>query len=403
LDRNVPLSRPDIGADERQIVDEVLRSGRLACGPMQEAFEREFAELLGARHAVAVSSGTAALHLTMIAAGVEPGDFVITTPFTFIATANAVLYERAVPLFVDIDPVTLAMDVPRALEMLDAVSRSRSCDAFLPRQGTSSRAALKAILPVHVFGRPMEMSEIAGAARKHRIALVEDACESVGAALDGVPVGRFGDAGVFAFYPNKQLTTGEGGMIVTDRDDWAKLARMLRNHGREGEAWTHKRLGYNYRLDELSAALGLAQLRRIDDLLANRARVAQLYQSLLQGAEWVAPLAALRQGAIVSWFVFVARVGEAIDRDLLIERLERRGVEARPYFPAVHLQPFYRERFGYRPGDFPHAEHAARSLIALPFHGQLADDDVRYVCEVLLDESSTLSRRGEPVRHGSRI
>jgi dTDP-4-amino-4,6-dideoxygalactose transaminase len=384
--RRIALSAPDVGDEERRLVDQVLRSPDLACGPMIDAFEQEWAARLGARAAIAVSNGTAGLHLSLIAAGVQQGDFVITSPFSFVATANVILYERAVPIFVDIDPDTLAIDVERTLEAMDTLSHRGAGDAWLPRGFDRRSGAVRAVVPVHLFGRPMEMSAIVDASRQHRVAVVEDACEAIGASIDGLPVGRWGDTGVFAFYPNKQMTTGEGGMIVTDRDDWVPILRSLRNHGRDSQTWTHKRLGYNYRLDELSAALGLAQTRRLDELLDKRAAVAERYRELLAGIDGLTPLAVPRHGMRMSWFAFIVRLDGGIDRDRLIARLDARGVPTRPYFPAIHLQPFYRERFGYRPGDFPHAEAASRSLLALPFHGRLADDDIQYVCEALAKE-----------------
>jgi len=288
---------------------------------MIEAFENEWAERFGARAAVAVSSGTAGLHLTLVAANVQRGDFVITTPFTFIATANAILYQDAVPIFVDIDPETLSLDVDQALEAIEMLARRSSGDAWLPRGFDQSSGVLRAVLPVHLFGRPMEMNAIVETARQNHVAVIEDACESIGATVDGIPAGRFGDAGVFAFYPNKPLTTGEGGIIVTDRDDWVQVLRTLRNHGRDPHEWTYKRLGYNYRLDEMSAALGLAQTRRMDELLQRRANVAARYLAQLDGVEGITPLGAPRDGMTMSWFVFIVRLDPHIDRTALAHRL----------------------------------------------------------------------------------
>lgn len=350
----------------------MLRSGHLSCGPVSQAFEREFAVRFGARHAVAMSSGTAALHVAMIAAGVREGDVVVTTPFSFIASANAILFERATPHFVDIDPETLTID-PAAT--VDAIER------LVPR----------AVLPVHIFGRPAEMRDIVRAARDHGVAVVEDACEAVGASADGVPAGRWGDAAAFGFYPNKQLTTGEGGVLLTDRDDWARLARSLRNQGRaEGDAMRHDRLGYNYRLDDLSAAVGLGQLRRLDELLRKREAVAGRYNALLRGLDGVTPLAPPRPGMRISWFVYIVRLAPGIDRERLMAALAARGIDSRPYFPPIHLQPLYRQRFGFRSGMFPHAEAAGRELLALPFHGNLGDDDVEWVCASLAEEVSAV-------------
>lgn len=389
MSRRVELSTPDIGPEERRLVDAVLTSGRLALGPMCEAFEEACRARFGARHAVAVSSGTAGLHLSVIAAGIGAGDLVLTTPFSFVASANVALYERAVPVFVDIDPKTLAMDVDQTLTAIEAIGRRQPGfqKRWLPRTGTAGDGPLRAIVPVHVFGRPTEMPPMVAAARSHGLKVLEDACESIGAVLDGIPVGRWGDAGVFAFYPNKQMTTGEGGLVLTDCDDWARLMRSLRNQGRsEHDSWLqHTRLGYNYRLDEMSAALGLAQLRRLDALLQRRQALAAEYDALLSGAEGIETLAPPRDGMRLSWFVYPVRLDEGIDRDAIASRLAARGIATRPYFWPIHLQPFYRERFGYRPGDFPHAEAAGRTHLALPFHAHLTASDVEYVCESLVE------------------
>ncbi len=379
--RSIALSSVDIGLEERQLVDAVLRSGTLAGGTMLTSFERELAGRFGARHAVAMSSGTAALHVAMIAAGVSEGDQVITSPFSFIASANSILFERGTPVFVDIDPETLTMDpvaTVAAIESLAPVGR------------------LRAILPVHIFGRPVEMSAIVNAARAHGIPIIEDACEAIGASADGVLAGRWGDAAVFAFYPNKQMTTGEGGVLLTDRDDWAGLARSLRNQGRsvDGSWLEHERLGYNYRLDEMSAAVGLAQLRRLDELLAKREAVAARYDALLRGIDSVRPLAAPRDGMRLSWFVYVIRLDPEIDRRRLMSVLAERGIVSRPYFPPIHLQPFYRDRFGFRAGMFPHAEAAGESLLALPFHGNLSAEDTDYVCAAIAEEVGSLKVSG---------
>ena len=379
--RFIALSSPDIGPEERQLVDAVLRSGTLAGGAMLTAFEREFAARFGARHAVAMSSGTAALHVAMIAAGVREGDQVITSPFSFVASANSILFERGRPVFVDIDPGTLTMDPAATIAAIEELA---------------PRGRLRAILPIHIFGRPVEMDAIVDAARRHGIPIIEDACEAIGASADGVLAGRWGDSAVFGFFPNKQMTTGEGGMLLTHRDDWAGLARSLRNQGRSDDArWLqHERLGYNYRLDEMSAAVGLAQLRRLDELLAKREAVAIRYDALLSSVDGVRPLAPPRTGMRLSWFVYVVRLAPEIDRAGLMSVLSKRGIASRPYFPAIHLQPLYRERFGFRPGMFPHTEAAAESLLALPFHATLATEDVEYVCAAVAEEVGSLQVSG---------
>lgn len=371
--RTVPLSAPDITSEEIGLVTEVLRSGQLSCGPALTAFEREFADAFGARHAIALSSGTAALHVAMIAAGVGDGDLVITTPFSFIASANVILYQRAMPHFVDIDPVTLTIDIDATIEAVKSLAPT---------------GRLRAILPIHIFGRPVEMLPLVDIAREHGLAVVEDACEAIGASADGVFAGRWGDASAFGFYPNKPLTTGEGGMLMTDRDDWAQLARSLRHQGRavnSGKWLQHDRVGYNYRLDDLSAAVGLGQIRRLDELLHKREAVAMRYEALLADVEGIAPLAPMRQGMKTSWFVYIVRVAPEIDRDELIGALAARGIDSRPYFPPIHLQPPY-EALGYRAGMFPHTEAAGASLLALPLHSNLSADDVDYVVESLAEE-----------------
>jgi perosamine synthetase len=379
--RRVQLSSPDITSEERRLVDEVLRSGQLSFGPMLEAFEREFAAKFGARHAVAMSSGTAALHVAMIAAGVGEGDVVITTPFSFIASANSILFERGVPHFVDIDPETLTMDPAATVHAIETLA---------------PRGRLRAVLPVHIFGRTVEMDAILAAARGNGVTVIEDACEAVGASADGVFAGRWGDVAAFGFYPNKQMTTGEGGVLLTDRDDWARLARSLRNQGRSDSAASldHERLGFNYRMDSISAAIGLAQIRRLDELLHKREAVATRYNTLLAGLDGVRPLAPPRPGMHLSWFVYVVRLADGIDRDQLRAALAARGIDSRPYFPPIHLQPFYRERFGFRPGMFPHAEAAGASLLALPFHGNLAEEDIDYVCEAVAAEMCSMKVLG---------
>jgi perosamine synthetase len=379
----IPMSRPDITAAERAAVLDVLSTPVLALGPRLERFERSLANRIGARHAVGVSSGTAGLHLCVVAAGIREGDVVLTTPFSFVASANCVLYERARPIFVDIDPQTLTID-PDAL-------------ASAARALTARGERLTAILPVHVFGHPADMDPIRDVAARYRLAVIEDACEAIGAAYKGRAVGTLGDAAVFAFYPNKQLTTGEGGMIVTDDPAWDALFRSLRNQGRDVfDGWLqHSRLGWNYRLDELSAALGAVQVERLEEILAQRARVAEAYTRRLVRLEHVTTPAIAPWVTRMSWFVYVVRLAPWLDRDAVIRALEEHGVPSRAYFPPIHLQPFYRERFGFRPGDFPVSEEMGRRCLALPFFGAMTDAQIDTVCGALgevLAEAET-SRR----------
>jgi dTDP-4-amino-4,6-dideoxygalactose transaminase len=346
--------------------------------------ERAFADRFGARHVIGVSSGTAAVHLSVLAAGVRDGDMVITTPFSFIASSNAILYERAIPIFVDINPQTLCIDPAAAVDAIETLTRHRSgWERLLPPGGAKPTGPLRAIIPVDIFGRVAEMQAIAAAARAAGIAVIEDACEAVGASLDGIPAGRWGNIGTFAFYPNKQMTTGEGGMVLTDDDAIAREVSSLRSQGRSDDrSWLrHQRIGYNYRLDELSAAVGLAQFRRLDELLQKREAVAAMYTERLRGIQGVAPLPPPRPGMTMSWFIYVIRVSEGIDRDTLAADLSNRGIPTRPYFWPIHLQPPYRDRFGFEPGAYPHTESAGNSLLALPFHGNLTEDEVGHICE----------------------
>jgi dTDP-4-amino-4,6-dideoxygalactose transaminase len=305
----------------------------------------------------------------MIAAGVGEGDLVLTTPFSFVASANCILYVGARPVFVDVEPATLTIDPDALARRARALARTRR---------------VKAILPVHVFGQPADMDAILEVARRERLAVIEDACEAIGAAYRGRPAGTLGDAGVFGFYPNKQMTTGEGGMIVTRHAAWDALLRSLRNQGRDVfDGWlAHSRLGYNYRLDELGAALGAVQVERLDELLARRARVAAWYEARLAGLEDVELPAPAPWTTCTSWFVYVIRVHE---RDRVIRELARRGIPARPYFPPIHLQPLYRARFGFRPGDFPVAEAAGETCLALPFFGNMREEQVDEVSGALAE------------------
>ena len=361
----VPLAQPNISERERQLVAEVLAGDVLSMGPFTDRFEEAVAALADRRFGVACNSGTAGLHLAVAALGIGEGDEVITTPFSFVASSNVMLYERAVPVFVDIEEETLGLDPDR----VEA--------AIGPRT--------RAILPVDVFGHPCRLVEMEGIASARGLALIEDSCEALGSRLDGRPLGSFGNASVFAFYPNKQITTGEGGMLVTDDPQVAAAARSMRNQGRDEDGtWLrHVRLGYNYRIDELSAALGLAQLERLDELRAGRARVAAAYEELLGSQTWLR-LPAVDPRAEVDWFVYVVQFAPEIDRDRLIDQLAEAGVPARPYFSPIHLQPLYRERFGFGEGDFPITERVARSTLAIPFSSRLRDDQVEHVADAIL-------------------
>ena len=363
----IPLAKPVIGEREEQAVLEVLRSGHLSLGPRVPAFEAAFAERVGARHACAVSSGTTGLHLALRAVGVEAGDEVVTTPFSFVATANAVLYESARPVFADIDPVTLNLDPDAAAAAITRRTR--------------------ALLPVHIFGYPADLA----AFERHELPIVEDAAEALGARYaDGGAVGGRGHPAIFGFYANKQMTTGEGGMITLGSAAQKERIDSERNQGRAPDmGWLdHDRLGFNYRLSDIACALGLAQLERLDDMLAARARVAGRYRAAL--AELVAERGltlpcADANGAVRGWFVFVVQLPPEADRDATVVRLREHGVQSKPYLPAIHLMSFYRDRFGHRRGEFPVCERVADSSIALPFFPQMTDSQVERVAEALAD------------------
>jgi perosamine synthetase len=364
----IPLARPVLGATEERAVVEVLRSGQLSLGPRVEAFEQRFAAWVGARYASAVSSGTAGLHLALRAVGVGEGDEVITSPFSFVASANAVLYERARPVFADIDPVTLNLD-PAAAE---AAITSRT----------------KAILPVHIFGYPADMRAFERIAERHGLAIVEDACEALGARhADGIPVGGRGHPAVFGFYANKQMTTGEGGMVTLADPALKAGIDSERNQGRAADmGWLdHDRLGFNYRLSDVACAIGLAQLDRLDQMLAARARVAGLYREALADIERLALPCADAGGDERGWFVFVVQLPRGVDRDETVRALAAAGIQSKPYLPAIHMMSFYRERFGHREGEFPVCEEVAARSIALPFFPGMDEGDVSRVGAALRD------------------
>jgi perosamine synthetase len=362
----IPLARPVIGAEEEQGVLEVLRSGQLSLGPRVAEFERLFAEIVGSPHACAVSSGTAGLHLALRAVGVGDGDEVVTSPLSFVASANAALYERARPVFADIDPVTLNLDPAAAAAAVTERTR--------------------ALLPVHIFGYPADMPAFEEIAARHGLGVVEDACEALGALhADGTPVGGRGSPAVFGFYANKQLTTGEGGMVTLG--DGALKARVdsERNQGRAPDmGWLdHDRLGFNYRLSDIACALGIAQLGRLEEMLSKRAHVASLYREALGEIEGLDLPCEDRGQERRGWFVFVVQIPRGVDRDDTVRRLARVGIQSKPYLPAIHLMSFYRERFGHREGEFPVCEDVAARSLALPFFPGLGEGEVARVAEAL--------------------
>lgn len=363
---NISMSGPDLSQAEIDSVVQVLQSRWLSLGPKTDEFEAAIADYVGSKYAISVNSGTSGLHLAVIAAGISDGDEVITSPFSFVASANCILYERGKPVFVDVNPRSGNID-PNAIE---AAITERT----------------RAILPVHAFGQPSDMDAILEIARRHDLKVIEDACESIGAEFQTRLTGKFGDAAVFAFYPNKQMTTGEGGVIVTDNEEWNDLFRSLRNQGRDVfDAWlNHTRLGYNYRLDEMSAALGLVQLKRLDELLAKREQVAMWYNKRLTGLELVDIPHIMPTTTRMSWFVYVVRIKPPASRDQVMAKLVEHAIPSRPYFAPIHLQPFYVKSFGYQHGDFPITEHLGDVSLALPFSSVMTEKQVGEVCDALV-------------------
>lgn len=371
----IPLSQPDITNHEIDAVMEVMHGPTLSIGPRIEAFEAACAKVAGRRHGIGVSSGTAGLHLCMLAAGIAPGDEVITTPFSFVASTNCILYVGAKPVFVDIDSKTMNLDPEKVAA------------AITPKT--------KAIVGVEVFSNPAGMAELEQIAQKHELPLIEDCCEGIGSYSRGRSVGSYGRAGVYAFYPNKQITTGEGGMIITDDDKFALTCRALRNQGREGMAWlAHQHLGYNYRMSEINAALGLAQVQRLDEIRDNRRRVAHLYMERLMTNRYLI-LPTIREGDSISWFVFVVRLNDlfaASDRDVIMRELRAEGIGCNNYFPPIHLQPYMAKYGDYATGQYPVTEYIASRTIALPFFSRMTELQVDRVCQVLervLDKTLT--------------
>lgn len=359
-----PIAKPHIDEEEEKLVLEVLRSGALSIGSKIEEFEKKFADLVGSPYACAVSNGTAGLHLALIACGIKEDDEVITSPFSFIASANSVLYVGAKPIFADVDPLTFNIN-PKEIE----------------KKITSKT---KAILPVHIFGQSCDMEPIMALAKKHNLKVIEDACESIAAEHKNQKVGTFGDAAVFSFYPNKQMTTGEGGIIVTGDKKIDGLCRSLRNQGRsENRQWLdHERLGYNYRMHELSAAIGVAQLKKLPKIIEERRKIAALYNEELKKYADLMSAPQVHLHNTHSWFVYVAKINNpAIDRDKVIEKLAEIGISTKPYLPSIHLFDFYRKSFSFKKGDFPVSERVSNSSIALPFYIGLEKSDIEFICQ----------------------
>ncbi len=371
LPRNfIPLSPPYITTEEEKVVSKVLRSGILGLGPYIELFEKEVARFVGTKYAVATSSGTAGLHLALVTQEIKSGDEVITSPFSFVASANAILYVGAKPIFADIDSKTLNIDATK----IEAAITKKT----------------RAILPVHIFGYPIDYNKILKIAKKHKLKIIEDACESLGAKYKGKMVGSFGNLSVFAFYPNKQITTGEGGMIVTNDQKQYLLLKSLVNQGRSdsGQWLVHDKLGFNYRMDEMSAALGYVQMKKIKFILNSRKKVANFYKKYLNGIKEVRLIADDDRIYKRSWQTFVVILTDDINRNKVIERLGVYKIQSKPYLPSIHLQPFFRKKFNFREKMFPVSESISKSSLALPLFTDMSEKMVETVSSRLADAIS---------------
>jgi len=368
----VPLSSPDIVEKDIEAVVGGMKTRFLSIGPKVVEFEKKMSEYAGVKFAVAVNSGTSALHLIIRGMDIKEGDKVLTTPFSFISSSNCILFEKAEPLFVDIDDKTLNMDVEKTREKLKNLS-------------SEELKKIKAMLVVDSFGQPADWDGFSELGEQYNLRLIEDSAESLGAEYKGKKAGSLGEAGVFAFYPNKQITTGEGGILVTGNEELAGLARSMRNQGRgeSGEWLDHERLGYNFRMDELSAALGCAQMERIEEILDKRERVAKMYYEKLEDVDEIQVPYIASYINKMSWFVYVIRLQRGINRNKVIRFLRDNGVECKPYFTPIHLQPFYKKMFGFKVGDFPITEDVSGRTIALPFFNNLQEEEIEYVVEKL--------------------
>ena len=365
----IPLSKPDITEKEKKAVLGVLNTPNLSLGKNYLEFEKKMADFSGVKYAVAVNSGTSGLHLIIRAIGIGRGDEVITTPFSFIASSNCVLFEGARPVFVDIDEKTLNIDVKKISEKITNKT--------------------KAILAVDIFSQPADWNELKRIAKKHNLFLIEDSAEALGSEYKSKRCGSFGDAAVFAFYPNKQITTGEGGVILTDSKKIYELCRSMANQGREiknGKWLEHARLGYNYRLDEMSCAMGIAQMGRLKEILRKRTRVAELYDKKLKGVDGL-DVPYIKPGNKLSWFVYAVKLANNLSdkRDKIIEEMAKRGAQCGNYFQTIHLQPFYKKEFLYKEGDFPIAENISKRTLALPFFNNLTEKEIDFVVNNLKD------------------
>lgn len=382
----ISMSSPDLTDAERQAVQQVLEGTSLSMGPWIAKFEEAFQQYTGLPYAIAVNSGTSGLHLCVRAAGISASDLVITTPFSFVASANALLFEKAIPVFVDVDPLTGNID-PALVKQAAADLQAEESTArhWLPRIGWRPGGKFKAVLAVDVFGQPADYDSLRSTTDQHGIGLIEDSCEALGAEYKNRKAGTLGDNAVFAFYPNKPITTGEGGLIVTSDEHQAEMMLALRNQGRApGDTWLqHTHLGYNYRLDEMSAALGAIQMSRLEELLQKRQQVADWYTRFLAPIQGVEAPQIVPSTTRASWFVYVVRLDAALNRERVAAILAERGIPVRPYFSPIHTQPYMMEQFGYQPGDFPVTEDLGRRGFALPFSGVMKKEQVELVCDSL--------------------
>lgn len=375
------MSLPDITDKEREAVAQVMSTNYLSMGPFVQSFEKAFRDFTGAKNAIAVNSGTAGLHLCVRAAGWSDGDRVITTPFSFVSSTNVLLYERITPIFVDAEPETGNIDTVQLKQAVSDLMGSESKAAkWLPPKGDSG-GRLKGVLAVDVFGQPADFDVINQEAAPYELTVIEDSCEALGAMYKNRPAGMLGDMGVFAFYPNKQITTAEGGLVVTNNDRAAAMIRSQRNQGRaEGDTWlAHTYLGFNYRMDEMSAALGTVQMSRVDELIRSRAQVAGWYREELADIDEIELPHTAATTTRESWFVYVIRVRDADRRDEVSQKLKALGIPVRPYFSPIHLQPYMQDKFGYEPGRFPVTEELGRKGLAIPFSGKMTREQVSAV------------------------
>lgn len=370
-----PIAKPYITAKDKKGVLAVLNTNNLSLGPKYSEFEKKFAKKLGVKYACAVSSGTAGLHLVMLACGISKGDEVITSPLSFVASANSILYVGAKPVFVDIDPLTYNIDQAKIEEKITKKT--------------------KAILVVHIFGQSCDMGPIIRLANKYKLQIMEDACESICATYKKKKVGTFGRAGVFAFYPNKQMTTGEGGMIVTNNKNIYETCYSLKNQGRaKNDQWlNHKYLGYNYRMDEMSAVLGITQLEKIDFMISQRRKIAGWYNKILKPYSDILQTPITAVNNTHTWFVYVVKIkNKKINRNLLINNLSKIGISTKPYLPSIHLFDFYKKQFGYKKGNFSIAEEMSAYSLALPIYIGLKKQDCEYIIHELLNEIKKLNK-----------